>query len=51
MMSSTPVKPDMDDFVWPSEEEIHKAQSKTMKEIDAKEVPNGVKYNCQLYSV
>ena len=31
MMSSTPVKPDMDEFVWPSKEEIYKAQSKTMK--------------------
>ena len=47
MMSSAPVKPDMDEFVWPSEEEIYKAQSKTMKEMDPKEVPNGVKYNCQ----
>ena len=47
MMSSMPVKPDMEDFVWPSEEEIHKAQSKSMKEMGPKEVPNGVKYNCQ----
>ena len=37
----------MDEFVWPSEEEIYKSQSKTMKEIDAKEVANGVNYNCQ----